>query len=73
MSEKLDCTGLMCPMPIVRISKAMKALDAGDTLEVRADDPAFEPDVRAWCDKMQQNLVSLAKDGGAFVAVIEKR
>jgi len=73
MTEQLDCTGLMCPMPIVKISKAVKALRPGDTLEVRADDAAFEPDVRAWCDKMKQNLVDLTKDGRAFVAVIEKR
>lgn len=72
MTEKLDCKGLMCPMPIVKLSKAVKSLAAGDTLEVTADDPAFEADVRAWCDKMKNPLKSLTKQGGATVAVIQK-
>ena len=72
MTEKLDCKGLMCPMPIVKLSKAMKALNSGDTLEVTADDLAFEADVKAWCAKMKAPLNSLTKRGAAFVAVIQK-
>lgn len=72
MNEKLDCTGLMCPMPIVKLSKAVKALAAGDTVEVTADDPAFEADVKAWCAKMKAPLKSLSRRGPTIVAVVEK-
>ena len=72
MAKKLDCTGLMCPMPIVKLSKAVKGMASGDTLEVRADDQAFEPDVRAWCQKMNHPLKSVNREGDVIVAVIEK-
>ena len=33
-----DSIGQMCPMPIAFMAKNMKKLDAGQILEVRADD-----------------------------------
>ena len=63
MAETLDCKGLMCPMPIVKLSKAMKVLNPGETLEVIGDDPAFGPDVRAWCAKMNAPLLSVTQQG----------
>lgn len=72
MTEKLDCTALMCPIPIVRVAKALKALDSGDTLEVTATDPAFEADIRAWCGKMNHALLEYSRRGEVSVAVIRK-
>jgi len=48
---QLDCQGLHCPMPMVRLSQTMKTMHAGQTLEVTAHDPAFSADVRAWVTK----------------------
>lgn len=75
MAEKaqLDARGLVCPMPIIKLSKVIKELQVGDTLEVRADDPAFESDVTTWCQKMGHGLVEVKKDGKDLVALIEKK
>jgi tRNA 2-thiouridine synthesizing protein A len=70
---ELDARGLVCPMPIIKLSKIVKAINPGDTLEVRADDPAFESDVTTWCQKMGHSLVSVEKDGTDLVALIEKK
>jgi TusA-related sulfurtransferase len=59
-------------MPIVKLSKAFKELPSGVRLEVMADDPAFEPDVQAWCNKTGNKLISLDTDGAGIKAVIEK-
>ncbi len=68
---KLDCRGLNCPVPIVRISQAIKKMEAGQTLEVEADDPAFSADVDAWVRKMGHDLVAL-DEGAVQRAVIRK-
>ena len=75
MGEKteLDARGLVCPMPIIKLSKVVKDIQPGDTLEVRADDPAFESDVTTWCQKMGHTLVGVTKDGADLVALIEKK
>lgn len=67
----LDCTGIKCPMPIVKISKAMQDLLPGETLEVEATDPAFSPDLTAWLKKMGHELVTLS-EGEVSRAVIKK-
>ena len=68
----LDCKGLNCPMPIVKISRAMKELQKGVTLTVTASDPSFKADVEAWVRKMNQKLTSFTDTAGIQTAVIEK-
>ena len=63
-AQELDCRGLNCPMPIVRISQAMKDLAPGSVLEVQADDPAFKADIEAWAQMTGNRLLSL--DEGAI-------
>lgn len=54
----LDCKGLKCPMPIVKINMASKTLHSGGILEVEADDLAFKPDLEAWIHKVGYELLS---------------
>ena len=46
-NEYLDCKELRCPLPIVKLSKAIKQMAAGQTIVVEASDPAFKSDVQA--------------------------
>lgn len=66
----LDCGGLSCPVPIVRISRAMKELSSGDTLTVTASDPSFQADVEAWVRKMGHQLEAFAEADGQQTAVL---
>jgi len=44
----LDAKGLLCPMPIVKLAKAMKDLESQQVLLLEATDPGAIPDVAAW-------------------------
>ena len=68
---QLECEGLYCPMPIVRISQTIKTMHTGQTLEVTADDPAFGADVQAWVKKMRHELLEF-EEGAVQRAVIRK-
>lgn len=46
--EYLDCKGLRCPVPIVKISRRMKTLSVGSILCIEATDAAFRADLGAW-------------------------
>lgn len=67
----LDCTGLRCPLPIVKVSLAMKTMAAGERLLVEATDPAFRPDIMAWTRQLGHRLVSF-EPGAVQRALIEK-
>ncbi len=66
----LDCRGLSCPVPIVRISRAMKEMHSGDTLTVQASDPSFGADIEAWTRKLGHRLESFEDVDGTQTAVI---
>lgn len=69
----LDCKGLNCPMPIVKISRTMKPMGVGQTLAVEASDPSFKADVEAWVRKMGHAILDFRSDGGVQKVLIEKR
>ncbi len=68
---ELDCTGMRCPMPIMKISVALKSAEVGQRIQVRATDPAFKADVEAWVRRVGQKLLEF-RDGPVQEAVIEK-
>lgn len=69
----LDCKGLNCPMPIVKISRAMKVLQLGDRLAVEASDPSFKADVEAWARKLGHSVLEFQESAGVQRVVLEKR
>jgi len=70
---EFDARGLKCPLPIIKLSAALKTIPVGNELRVLADDRGFPPDVRAWCDKVGHELVSLDEtDPARLVAVIRR-
>lgn len=70
--EILDCKGLACPVPIAKLSQAVKKAAKGEKVKIYATDPGFEVDVRAWTQITGNKLDAFEKIGGSFVAVIEK-
>lgn len=70
-NTSLDCTGLRCPMPIVKLGLAIRQLPSGARVEVRADDVAFEPDLRAWARQTGHAIVTF-EAGAVARAVVQK-
>ena len=70
--ETLDCKGLMCPMPIVKLAKKMKELPVGKVLEMISDDMGSKEDVPAWCKRTNNQLVEMKEDKGVFYYYIKR-
>jgi tRNA 2-thiouridine synthesizing protein A len=45
--RKLDCLGLYCPEPVFRTRMELDEMKVGEVLEVLADDPAAEEDIKS--------------------------
>jgi tRNA 2-thiouridine synthesizing protein A len=69
----LDARGLLCPMPIVKASKEIKALNNGEILKVLATDRGAIADFPAWADDTGHELLSSREEGGTFVFYIRKK
>lgn len=70
--ETLDCRGLLCPVPIIRLSKAVKGIGVGDRVQMIATDPGSDPDMRAWEKQTGHKLVSSHHEGNEFHFLVEK-
>ncbi|MCZ2126331.1 MAG: sulfurtransferase TusA family protein [Anaerolineales bacterium] len=68
----LDCTGLLCPLPIAKTTKAIKELESGQVLKVIATDAGSPPDIAAWSRQTGNTLLSSAEEGGKFVFFLRK-
>lgn len=71
-SLKVDACGLQCPGPVMQVYKAVKSMNEGELLEISATDPAFQEDIRAWCDRTGNKLMSVKFENNRFTAVIRK-
>ena len=70
--QLLDCSGLLCPMPIVKTSKAMKELQAGQVLKMIATDAGSPPDIEAWSRQTGNDLLRSTTEDGKFVFFLKK-
>jgi TusA-related sulfurtransferase len=70
--REIDARGMQCPGPIVEVFKAMNALQQGDEVNVQVTDRGFVEDVKAWCRKTGNSLVSLEDDACVIRARIKK-
>jgi tRNA 2-thiouridine synthesizing protein A len=71
--QELDCTGMACPMPILKTKKAVDALKTGQVLKMIATDPGSLPDVEAYTNKTGHKLVGHEKDGEKFIFYIKRK
>ena len=62
--HNLDALGLKCPQPTLKITVQAIQMKPGDILEVVADCPTFETDLRDWCSRSKKVLLWV-KDEGA--------
>lgn len=70
--EVLDCSGLLCPMPLVKAKKALGQMSVGSILKMISTDPVSVTDVQPWTQMTGHELVDWAEENGAFVFYIRK-
>ena len=68
----LDCIGLYCPMPILKTREEIDKLVVGDILELLADDPAAEPDIKSWAKRTGQKILEINKTDEGLRFLIQK-
>ena len=68
----LDCTGLQCPLPVIKTAQAMKGLESGQILELLATDPGVEPDMQAWTNRTGNKLISVEQQAGVYHVLLQK-
>jgi tRNA 2-thiouridine synthesizing protein A len=71
-NRTLDCSGLYCPEPVFKTRMELDELNVGEVLEVVADDPAAEEDIRSLVKNLGQELLKVGRDGNTVHLLIKR-
>ena len=69
---QIDCSGLSCPGPIMKVYETIKDIRDGDIIEVSATDPGFARDVEAWARRTGNTLLKVEKEGRNHIVYLQK-
>lgn len=72
LAETIDATGMLCPLPVLKLRKRLKPLAPGQCIEMLADDPAAIIDVPHFCTEAGHELVSATEENGVQTYVVRK-
>ena len=73
VNVELDATGLSCPLPVLKTRNAVKQMDSGEMLRVRASDHGSLKDIESFCNQTGNDLVSSKLEAGTYEFLIRKR
>ena len=70
--QKLDLTGLACPLPLLKMKLALKELEPGQSIQVLATDAGSWKDFHKFAEITSNELVSAVEEQGTYHYVIKK-
>lgn len=65
--ETLDCSGLKCPIPVIKTAEAIKKIEVGQILQVISTDPGTLLDMEAWSRQTGHELVYSRQRDASFI------
>ncbi|MFX1308281.1 MAG: sulfurtransferase TusA family protein [Promethearchaeota archaeon] len=71
-SYKLDCSNLVCPMPVAKTKRQLLKMKSGDILEVTGDLAEAGENIKRYLDKKQDKILEFKIEGENFYVKIEK-
>jgi len=71
--KTLDCIGLYCPEPLFRTREQIDSIAPGEILEVFADDPAAEEDLKRFAKRTGNEIVDFGKTDDVLRFLIRRR
>jgi TusA-related sulfurtransferase len=71
--KTIDCIGLFCPEPLFQTRENIDSIEAGEILEVLADDPAAEEDIKRFVKRTGHEIIKFEKRNDSMRFLIKKQ
>jgi tRNA 2-thiouridine synthesizing protein A len=69
---ELDLRGLLCPMPMVRVSQNVSKVPVGGIVRAVATDAGSMADIPAWAKSTGNEVLQAEKSGSEFVFLVKR-
>ncbi len=70
---EVDASGLHCPLPLLRLKKALTNMASGEVVKVIATDPAAHLDFGVYSDQTGHKIVQLVKESDKQIFYFKKK
>jgi len=70
---EVDASGLNCPLPLLRLKKALMAMSSGDIVKVIATDPAAHLDFGVYSDQSGHRIIQLIRESDKQIFYFKKK
>ncbi len=70
---EVDASGLNCPLPLLRLKKALMEVQSGGVIKIIATDPAAHLDIGVYVDQTCHQLLELTRQASVQVFFIRKK
>ncbi|GAB4265628.1 MAG: sulfurtransferase TusA [Methylomicrobium sp.] len=70
---EVDATGLNCPLPLLRLKKALQEMVSGRVVKVIATDPAAHLDIGVYADQTGHAIIEYLKEANRQIFYIRKK
>ena len=70
---EVDCTGLLCPLPVLKAQKRLRGMAAGQVLALVATDAMAAVDVPHFCDQTGHRFLHAVPEGAATRYLIRRK
>jgi TusA-related sulfurtransferase len=69
---KLDCSGLVCPMPVAKTKRMLNNMNSGDILEVSGDFCEAGENIKRFAENHEGKILEFSSKGENYHVKIEK-
>jgi tRNA 2-thiouridine synthesizing protein A len=70
--KTIDTVGLYCPVPLFQTREGIDSIEVGQVLEIIADDPAAEEDLKRFAKRTGHELLLFENDEGILRFLIKR-
>jgi len=70
---EVDASGLNCPLPLLRLKKALQEMKSGEIVRVIATDPAAHLDFGVYSEQTGNTIVNFLKESDRQIFYIRKK
>ena len=70
---EVDAAGLHCPLPLLRLKKALKDMHSGEVVRVIATDPAAHLDFGVYSEQTGNEIIEYMRENDQQIFYVQKK
>ena len=70
---EVDASGLNCPLPLLRLKKALQEMGSGNVVKVIATDPAAHLDFGVYSEQTGHQIIEYFKESSRQIFYVKKK